>query len=100
MAEEPESWRAAQSGSEMVAWLTADELKEMNDALTAVLDRHIERLTDPVQRPEGARLCEFVVWGVPDVLPRRGPCMRKLFARPGFPSSLRRAEGRRCSATP
>ncbi|MEU4193937.1 helix-turn-helix domain-containing protein [Kribbella sp. NPDC026611] len=67
--EEPEEWRKAQAGSEMVAWLTAAELKEMNDALTAVLDRYEERLTDPKQRPVGARLCEFVVWGVPTYFP-------------------------------
>ena len=45
----------------------------MNDAITAVLDRHIERLTDPGQRPEGARLCEFVAWGVPTYFPGVDP---------------------------
>ena len=69
MADEPEEWRKAQSGTEMVAWLTADELKEMNDAISAVLDRHVERLTDPGKRPAGARLCEFVAWGVPTYFP-------------------------------
>jgi DNA-binding transcriptional ArsR family regulator len=67
--EEPEEWRAAHSNTEMVAWLTADELKEMNEAINAVLDRHVERLTDPSQRPAGARLCEFVAWGVPTYFP-------------------------------
>ncbi|TDW22916.1 winged helix-turn-helix domain-containing protein [Kribbella kalugense] len=67
--EEPEEWRAATSNTEMVAWLTADELKEMNEAIEAVLDRHVERLTDPKQRPAGARLCEFVSWGVPVSFP-------------------------------
>ena len=57
----------------MVAWLTADELREMNDAITAVLDRHIERLTDPGQRPSGSRLCEFVAWGVPTYFPGVDP---------------------------
>ncbi|NIK60099.1 winged helix-turn-helix domain-containing protein [Kribbella shirazensis] len=66
---EPEEWREAQTGSEMVAWLTADELKEMNEAVGAVLRRYIERLTDPAQRPPGARLCEFVAWGVPTYFP-------------------------------
>ena len=64
LPEESEEWRKAQSGSEMVAWLTPSELREMNDAILAVLDRHIERLTDPTERPPGARLCEFVTWGV------------------------------------
>jgi predicted ArsR family transcriptional regulator len=63
-AEESEEWRAAHRSTEMVAWLTADELKEMNDAIDAVLDRYVERLTEPQQRPPGARPCEFVAWGV------------------------------------
>ena len=67
--EEPEEWRAATSNTEMVAWLTPDELKEMNEAIEAVLDRHVERLTDPTQRPAGSRLCEFVSWGVPVYFP-------------------------------
>ncbi|MEU4295238.1 helix-turn-helix domain-containing protein [Kribbella sp. NPDC026596] len=67
--EESEEWREAHSSTEMVAWLTADELKEMNDAINAVLDRHVERLTEPEQRPPGSRLCEFVAWGVPTYLP-------------------------------
>ncbi|GAA2832796.1 winged helix-turn-helix domain-containing protein [Kribbella solani] len=67
--EESEQWRAARSNVEMVAWLTADELKEMNDAINTVLDRHVQRLTDPAQRPAGARLCEFVSWGVPVYFP-------------------------------
>ncbi|MDX2971333.1 helix-turn-helix domain-containing protein [Kribbella solani] len=67
--EESEQWRAARSNVEMVAWLTPDELKEMNDAINTVLDRHVQRLTDPAQRPAGARLCEFVSWGVPVYFP-------------------------------
>jgi DNA-binding transcriptional ArsR family regulator len=67
--EESEEWRAANSNTEMVAWLTVGELKEMNEAINAVLDRHVERLTDPKQRPVGARLCEFVAWGVPVYFP-------------------------------
>ncbi|TCC05086.1 winged helix-turn-helix domain-containing protein [Kribbella soli] len=67
--DDAEEWRAARSNTEMVAWLTADELAEMNAAINAVLDRHVERLTDPAQRPANARLCEFVAWGVPTYFP-------------------------------
>ncbi|MGW5189277.1 winged helix-turn-helix domain-containing protein [Kribbella sp. NPDC004138] len=67
--EDTEEWRAARGNTEMVAWLTADELEEMNSAINAVLDRHAERLTDPSQRPANARLCEFVAWGVPTYFP-------------------------------
>ncbi|MFF0268564.1 winged helix-turn-helix domain-containing protein [Kribbella sp. NPDC004536] len=71
--EESAEWRAAQNSTEMVAWLTPDELREMNDALNAVLDRYTERLTDPAQRPAGSRLCEFVTWGVPTYFPGVDP---------------------------
>jgi DNA-binding transcriptional ArsR family regulator len=73
MVDESDEWRNAQEGSEMIAWLTAEELGEMNDAISAVLDRHIERLSDPSLRPEGARLCEFVAWGVPTYFPGVDP---------------------------
>jgi 2-keto-4-pentenoate hydratase/2-oxohepta-3-ene-1,7-dioic acid hydratase in catechol pathway len=49
--------------------VTADELKEMNDSITAVLDRYVGRLTEPGQRPPGSRLCEFVAWGIPTYFP-------------------------------
>jgi DNA-binding transcriptional ArsR family regulator len=71
--DEPKEWRAARNNTEMVAWLTANELKEMNEAIAAVLERHIDRLTDPAQRPAGARLCEFVAWGVPTYFPGVDP---------------------------
>jgi DNA-binding transcriptional ArsR family regulator len=63
--EEKPEWRRAQRSGEYVAWVTAEELAELNDAITEVLDRYSDRLTDPDARPEGARLCEFVAWGVP-----------------------------------
>jgi DNA-binding transcriptional ArsR family regulator len=66
--EEPE-WRRAQQSGEYVAWVTAEELAEMNAAIVEVLDRYAGRLTDAEARPEGARLCEFVAWGVPTYFP-------------------------------
>ena len=67
--DEPDEWRKAQTSSEMVAWLTAAELGELNDAIREVLYRHHDRLTDASLRPEGARLCELVSWGVPTYFP-------------------------------
>ncbi|HET6938547.1 MAG TPA: helix-turn-helix domain-containing protein [Nocardioides sp.] len=63
--EEKPEWRRAQRSGEYVAWVTAAELAELNDAIAEVLDRYSDRLTDPDGRPRGARLCEFVAWGVP-----------------------------------
>jgi predicted ArsR family transcriptional regulator len=67
--DEPEQWRRAQSSSEMVAWLTPEELGELNDAIRELLYRHHDRLTDESRRPAGARLCELVAWGVPTYFP-------------------------------
>ncbi len=67
--EETVEWQEASTGSEYVAWVTAEELKAMNDDITAVLRRHLDRLREPELRPPGSRLCEFVTWGVPMYLP-------------------------------
>jgi DNA-binding transcriptional ArsR family regulator len=70
--DEPDEWREAQTSSEMVAWLTHEELKEINDEIRAVLYRYHDRLTDPSLRPPAARLCELVAWGVPAYFPGFG----------------------------
>jgi DNA-binding transcriptional ArsR family regulator len=63
--EEPPEWRAAMDVSQSATWLTAEELLARNEEINAILMRDIDRLTDPSKRPEGARLCEHVAWGVP-----------------------------------
>jgi DNA-binding transcriptional ArsR family regulator len=67
--EEPPEWREAQRGGEYASWLTAAELKQINQEIDAVLRRHLDRLAEPGKRPPGSRLCEFVTWGVPMYLP-------------------------------
>jgi len=34
-----------------------------------VLEKYVDRLTDPARRPAGSRLCEFVARGAPLLLP-------------------------------
>jgi hypothetical protein len=58
-------WRAGRFMMQTATWLTAEELAELNEELSAVMRRYRERLTDADQRPEGSRLCELVAWGVP-----------------------------------
>ena len=87
--DEPEpSGAQAQSSAEMVAWLTPDELDELNDAIRELLDRYDDRLTTRRRRPAGARLCEFVAWGRVRRRTSRRPSRRAreagLFAQPGF----------------
>jgi len=69
LVEESDDWRHAQASAEMIGWLTHEELKEMNEAILAILYRHHDRLTDETRRPPGSRLCEFVAWGVPAYFP-------------------------------
>ena len=64
-ADEPRAWQDAMNASESATWLTDEELAARNEEIRAILLRDLDRVTDPSKRPEGARLCEFVAWGVP-----------------------------------
>jgi hypothetical protein len=64
-----EEWSDATSVTQSASWLTVDELDDLNAELRSVLERYADRMTDPTQRPPGSRLCEFVAWGVPVLLP-------------------------------
>jgi len=62
----PRQWRNAASDSEFVFYLTAEELKQLNDELVAWLrPRVLERLTDPSQRPPGSVPVEMLVFSYP-----------------------------------
>jgi DNA-binding transcriptional ArsR family regulator len=61
-----ETWRDAASITQSAMWLTADELAEVNRAITDLLMTRRERLEHPGLRPEGSRLCAFMAWGVPN----------------------------------
>ncbi len=63
--EDTPQWRAASTSSTSMLWLTAEELNEINLAVRALLLNKIDRLQHPDRRPEGARLCAFLAWGVP-----------------------------------
>lgn len=62
-------WAEASNLTQHASWLTPDELDEINGEILSVLDRYADRLTDTSLRPAGSRLCEFVAWGVPLLLP-------------------------------
>jgi DNA-binding transcriptional ArsR family regulator len=62
-------WAEAATSTQHASWLTVDELDELNQEIRGVLERYADRLTDPSRRPAGSRLCEFVAWGTPLLLP-------------------------------
>lgn len=63
--EDTPQWREASTSSQSMLWLTAEELNEINLAVRALLLSKIDRLQHPDRRPQGARLCAFLAWGVP-----------------------------------
>jgi DNA-binding transcriptional ArsR family regulator len=62
-------WAEASNLTQHASWLTHDELDEINGEILSVLERYADRSTDTALRPPGSRLCEFVAWGAPLLLP-------------------------------
>ena len=66
----PREWRDAAEDSELVFYLAAGELEQLNADLLALLRaRFPERLTDPSQRPPGSVPVEMLVFSYPLRLP-------------------------------
>jgi DNA-binding transcriptional ArsR family regulator len=57
-------WRSAAGVTHSLTWLTVEELADINEQITELLSRHVERL-DPAQRPAGTRAVRLTAWGVP-----------------------------------
>ena len=64
-----EDWSQAAQATQSASWLTLEELEAVNAEIRALLERYVDRLTDPSRRPAGSRLCELVAWGAPLLLP-------------------------------
>jgi hypothetical protein len=64
-----EDWADATTATQSASWLTLEELDGLNAEIRTVLERYTDRLMDPSRRPPGSRLCEFVAWGAPLLLP-------------------------------
>jgi DNA-binding transcriptional ArsR family regulator len=58
-------WRDAATGSDFVMWMTPTEMREFNDELFALMDRHRERAFDPSARPAGAAPVEYLLHAYP-----------------------------------
>jgi predicted ArsR family transcriptional regulator len=68
-----QEWVDAAASDEFVTWLTSEELKEINEAVFAVLSRHHDRLTDPSLRPAGARVVELLYFAYPATIGKLAP---------------------------
>jgi DNA-binding transcriptional ArsR family regulator len=58
-------WQDAATHTESMVWLTPDELRVLNADVLEVLMRHLDRLTDPDQRPPDAELVELLYFSYP-----------------------------------
>ena len=69
----PREWREASDNSEYLLWVTADELREINRELFALMMKKpwlADRLTDPAKRPPGALPVEALQISFPVALPK------------------------------
>lgn len=68
-ASEPEQWRESAFAKQFnYLWLTAEELGSFKQALSELVERHLEpaiERIDPARRPAGSRPTRFVSWAVP-----------------------------------
>jgi predicted ArsR family transcriptional regulator len=64
-ASEPAEWREATSLNQSKLWLTAEEAAGISEAMRELFLSYGDRVTDPGQRPSGARLVSVVGWLVP-----------------------------------
>jgi DNA-binding transcriptional ArsR family regulator len=63
--EAPAEWRRASTVTEMVSWVTPEELKELNDDAREAIDKYRDRMLDPSLRPEGSRPVELLYFSYP-----------------------------------
>lgn len=62
---ESEQWQNASYLSQTMTWLTAEELDAVGEEIREIVLRHMDRVTDPALRPDGARPIRMLAWGVP-----------------------------------
>jgi DNA-binding transcriptional ArsR family regulator len=69
----PPAWREAAPDSQLLFYLTADELAQLSEELDRLLlPRFMDRITDPGRRPAGSVPVEMMVLAYPIRLPAAG----------------------------
>jgi len=71
---EPQEWQEAVPFGDTVLYVTADELAELSREVAALMDRYLDRLSEPGLRPEGARPILDIHFAVP--IDPSGPAAR------------------------
>jgi DNA-binding transcriptional ArsR family regulator len=64
-ARHPREWQEVTGASQFLLHVTPDELRALDDELTALLTRHRDRIADPAARPSGSRPVELLVFAYP-----------------------------------
>jgi len=63
--DEPAEWQQAALFSDVLLYLTAAELTELGEQVDRLLDRYLDRMTQPELRPPGARLIGYIQVAAP-----------------------------------
>jgi hypothetical protein len=64
-SEYPPRWQEATGGSQFVLHVTPEELRAVDEQVTAILDRYRERMSNPRLRPAGALPVEVLLFAYP-----------------------------------
>lgn len=64
-ADYPPRWQEVTGASQFVLHLTPDELRAIDEEITAILDRHRDRMADPDRRPAGSLPVEVLLFAYP-----------------------------------
>jgi hypothetical protein len=67
----PREWQEVTGGSQARLYLTPAELRQVDEEIMVILDRYLDRLTDPERRPEGSAPIEILLFAYPFRQPGR-----------------------------
>jgi DNA-binding transcriptional ArsR family regulator len=62
---EPREWQAHELFGDVAVHLTPDELGELDRSVQQLIEPYLDRIADPVLRPEGSRRVKFIALGFP-----------------------------------
>lgn len=69
---EPVQWREADMSTDVVAWMTAEELTDLKRQMMALFASFVARDEDPAARPAGARAVRYFGYAYPGEDPAEG----------------------------